>query len=143
MSPPAAPSKSLEVNPLEKSALDFLATHQKWADLTRDEIRDLRTRDFKLGITSLKKKNVVSDTYQRQLRFLHESREKLATLPKDLVIRLRAAQEEFAKLGDDLQAELNMTTKKSHALIDGNLYFRIYASGRKPTVKVIYKNNYQ
>ena len=111
MSPPAVPPKTPEISSLEKSAHDFLATHKKWANFTLEEIHELRTRDFKLGTAALKKKNVVSDTYQRQLKFLHEHREELAKLPKDLIASLRTAQGEFAKLGDELQIELGLTSK--------------------------------
>jgi peptidoglycan hydrolase CwlO-like protein len=98
-------------HPLEKAAGDFLATHQKWVEQTEQEIAALRTRNFKQGTDTLKKKTSLSDTYHRQLKFLHEHRTELMDLPMELKLALRKSQEEFAAISAALDAELKMTMK--------------------------------
>jgi DNA topoisomerase IB len=100
-----------EPHPLEKAANDFLATHQNWMAQTQEELAALRTRNFKLSTDTLKKKNGLSETYQRQLKFLHDQREKLATLPSQIANDLRKSQEEFKAVSAEMSVELDMSMK--------------------------------
>ncbi len=98
-------------HPLEKAAHDFLATHEQWALKTREEMDVLRKLNFKNATDVLKKKTTLSDTYHKQLKFLHEHRAELADLPATLKTALRKSQEEFNALSIEFHEELNMAMK--------------------------------
>jgi hypothetical protein len=98
-------------HPLEKAANDFLKTHELWIERTQEEILIIRTFNFKSTTEVLKKKETLSDTYQRQLKFLHEHRKELMDLPVALKTALRKSQEEFETIGAALQKELEMAMK--------------------------------
>ncbi|HCM84121.1 MAG TPA: hypothetical protein DIS76_06095 [Rhodospirillaceae bacterium] len=108
----------IQDNQLLNAADAFLKTHAEWEKQTSDEIRHLRARDVKAAEEIMKRKPILTDLYQNQLKHLFENREELAALPEETKEALRSSQAVFASLSAEYQKELDMALTNSERLMN-------------------------
>lgn len=103
---------------LNSDATAFLETHVDWMQLTSEEIRLLREREFKAASEVMKRKTPLVELYQKQLAALFENKELLMALDIETKSALKQSQLQFAEVGEIYQHELNLALKSSERIIE-------------------------